>query len=110
MKRAKTRERIPFHVDDRFIPVGADVVKAITFHKKILKTKPRGDSELANAWKLERNAFLAVCHAHPRNLKEAAERLAYVDAYYHKNGDGKDGRAWLHILIDAMLRRIAEAA
>jgi|ERR1035437_1726733 hypothetical protein len=117
MNRRAAKSRHPsdytgrLKVTEQLIPVNANVSAAIRFHKEAQRAVEL--EELKNLSKMhdgrltrkdeepfdklcaiERNALSALVHATPRNLKEAAARLIYLEKYWRTVGDGDGELAW----------------
>ena len=117
MNRRAAKSRHPsdytgrLKVTEQLIPVNANVSAAIRFHKeaqRAVELEERKNLSMHRKGRLtrkdeepfdrlcaiERNALSALVHATPRNLKEAAARLIYLEKYWRTVGDGDGELAW----------------
>ena len=117
MNRRATKYRHPsdytgrLKVTEQMCPVNANVGAAIRCHKEAQRAVeseerknqsklrggrlPRkGEEPFDRLCAIERNALSAIVLSTPRNLKEAAARLVYLEKYYRTAGGGDGENAW----------------
>ena len=100
------------NVTDRITPVNANVGATIRFHKgakravELKQSKKRwldkNEKAFATLCAIEWNARHAIALATPRNLKEAVERLLYLEKVWRKIGDGENAWPILSMCIQSL--------